>query len=153
MCFSLFSQYRVCCSVALSPMKDGQRQLSVVTRNLHRHYLVVQAGWNVVQCSHRACYLFEERRTFLRTSVVRVCAQLLLKRGAIVFVSQHIQHRKQNKVLRTSIAGHCTSASKLAETHRAWMIINLHPKISTVQENCQRCQIVFNCLGIFQLWV
>ena len=42
----------------------------VVLGGMYRHYSVMQAGWNVFQCSSSACHLFRRSRMFLQTLVL-----------------------------------------------------------------------------------
>ena len=41
-----------------------------VVMALYRHHSVMQAGWNVVQCSSSTCFIVRERSMFLRTPVL-----------------------------------------------------------------------------------
>ena len=64
-----------CCSVeSLPPIKEGlcNSVERVVMGGLYGHYSVMQAGWNVVNCSSSACFFCGGRRMCLRTPVLQV---------------------------------------------------------------------------------
>ena len=69
-----FSQCAVSVAAARSlPSKMGCNvKESVVIGDLYKQHRVMQAGCNVVKCSHSACFLFVEGDTFLQTPELQV---------------------------------------------------------------------------------